>query len=269
MGSYLPHIAAIFLLFLLVIQYCPGMQKADPQLNNEFKLKLQAEFARRMRVNSRYSIRAFANHIGINSSTLSQILSGKRMLSIDKIITICKKIGITPPQDNTHNEEYSMIDLDNFAVISDWYHFAILDLTLIKSFKADPKWIAHRLSIQPIEASHALERLKRLGLLIEKDGQLVKSKNFFSNYSEGATSAALKEYQRQIINKALIAIDSCAQDLKDITSITIAADSKKILQAKEKIKRFRRDLCKFMESGDRDCVFHFALQLYPVTNLDN
>lgn len=53
--------------------------------------------------------------------------------------------------------------------------------------------------------------------------------------------------------------------MKDITAITIAGNSKKIKQAKELIKRFRREMCALMEDGQGDEVFHFALQLYPVT----
>ena len=223
----------------------------------------------RSRANERYSIRAFANHLGMDSSTLSQVLSGKRPLSDKKIEAICKKLGITAPNSVSAESEYNQLDVDAFAVISDWYHFAILDLTLLKSFKSDINWIARKLSIQPLEALRAVERLKRLGMLAEQKGRLVKAKGFYTNYSEGVTSAALKEYQRQVIKKALHAVDNCPQDAKDITSMTIAADSRRLQQAKEKIKNFRRELCAFLEDGESDTVFHLALQLYPVTELEN
>lgn len=244
------------------------MQKAKENLNSEFRIRLQDEFSRRMRVNERYSVRAFANHLGVDSSSLSQILSGKRLLSEKKMKTLCDKIGIQTPSESTESD-FSLLSMDSFAVISDWYHFAILDLTHLKNFKSDPAWIARKLSIQPMEAIQAFIRLKRLGMLVEKDGRLVKAEGFYTNYSEGVTSAALKEYQRQVIKKALHAVDGCPQERKDITSITIAADSKKLKEAKEKIKNFRRELCAFLEDGESDSVFHLALQLYPVTDLEN
>jgi hypothetical protein len=246
------------------------MQKAKENLNLEFRTRLQEELARRMCVNERYSVRAFANYLAVDSSTLSQILSGKRLLSDSKMKEICEKIGIvTPGEARVGSSDYNLLELDSFAVISDWCHFAILDLTLLKSFKSDSSWIARKLSIQPFEASRAIERLKRLGMLIEKKGRLVKSQDFYTNYSEGVTSAALKEYQRQVIKKALQAVDNCPQERKDITSMTIAANSKRLQEAKEKIKHFRRELCAFLEEGGGDSVYHLGLQLYPVTDIEN
>lgn len=222
-----------------------------------------------MRVNARYSIRSFANHLRIDSSTLSQIISGKRALSEKKIAEVYKALGLEVRAKRAVDSNYSTLDLDTFSAISDWYHFAILDLTLVKGFKSDPSWIARKLGLKKFEVIGAVERLKRLGVLVEEAGVLRKGQAFYSNYSEGVTSAALKEYQRQIIRKAMEAVDGCPQDRKDITSMTIAANSKKLKQAKEKIKAFRRELCEFLESGEKDSVFHLAVQLYPVTEIEN
>ncbi len=244
------------------------MQKSCEYLNFEFRLKLQEEFARRLRVNERYSIRSFATHLEIDSSTLSRILSGKKQVSEAKMQVLMGRIGLEW-QNKDKEKNFLAIELDTFTMISDWYHYAILDLTLLKNFKSDSQWIARKLGIEPYQAKSALERLKRLGMLREIDGKLKKSEGFYSNYSEGVTSAAHKEYQRQVIKKALQAVDNCPQDRKDITSITIAADSKKLLLAKEKIKDFRRELCAFLEDGNNDSVFHLTVQLYPVTEIEN
>lgn len=186
-----------------------------------------------------------------------------------KMAEVCQALGIEAPSEKSETSEFSTLSLDTFSVISDWYHFAILDLTLVKGFKSDPAWIARKLGLKKFEAIGAIERMKRLGLLVEDAGKLKKGQAFYSNYSEGVTSAALKEYQRQVIRKAMEAIDSCPQDRKDITSMTIAANSKKLKQAKEKIKSFRRELCEFLETGEKDSVLHLAVQLYPVTDLEN
>ena len=245
------------------------MQKASETLNIEFRLKLQDEFSRRLRVNERYSIRAFAIHLGVDSSTLSRILAGKKQISNMKMNALSEKLGIESPAEKKDDSEFCTLNMDTFSVISDWYHFAILDLTLLPSFKSDSQWIARKLGIQPYEALSAVERLKRLGMLKVVENKIVKGEVFYTNYEEGNSSAALKEYQRQIIKKALEAVDSCPQERKDITSITIAADSKKLQLAKEKIKTFRRELCAFLEDGQKDSVFHLALQLYPVTEIEN
>jgi len=265
----LPHFAADSLLNIKGPCYDPHMQKANEELNHEFRIRLREEFSRRLRTNSRYSIRAFARSLDLDSSTLSQIFAGKRSISEKKIFSIYEKLGVPVKKDKNTVASFTTLDLDTFSVISDWYHFAILDLTFLKGFKSDIAWISRKLGISSFEALGAVERLKRLGMLVEKRGKLLKAKDFYSNYSEGTTSAALKEYQRQVIRKSLDAVDNCAPERKDITSMTIAADSRKIKEAKEKIKTFRRELCVFLESGETDSVFHLALQLYPVTEIEN
>lgn len=245
------------------------MQKASEQLNYEFRVILQAEFSRRLRVNERYSIRAFARYLQMDSSTLSRLLAGKKQVSEKKISQLCKKMGIQNPLEQNENSDFESVDVDIFTIIADWHHYAILDLVQIKSFKSDTKWIARKLNIENHQAQAAIERLLRVGMLKKENDILLKAQSFYTNYKEGFTAAALKEYQRQIIQKALHAVDNCQQERKDITSITIAADSKKLSEAKDKIKIFRRELCSFLEDGEKDSVYHLAMQLYPVTDLDN
>ncbi len=237
-----------------------------------FRAWIQEEFSRKCRIGSKYSVRAFARNLDLDPSTVSQILSGKRRVSRSMQKKIIAKVGKPylyselPNTEASLDTSYYFISMDHFAAISDWYHFAILDLTLTKNFKSNISWIAKRLNISSAEALMAIDRLKRLKMLEEVNGKLVKSKAKYSNYKEGQTSGALKEYQRQVIRKALTAIDDCPQELKDITSTTIAGNVKKIKEAKELIKKFRRELAMLMEDGEGTSVYHLAVQLYPVTN---
>jgi len=246
---------------------------------SEFKTYLQNELSRRCRQNTRYSLRSFARTLSIDASSVSQILCGKRRPSALMMEKICAKIGwpevrpeVRPERHsddrakvNSGGGSYFLIGQDCFAAIADWFHYAILDLTLLKSFKKDPAWIARRLGISQTEAKLAVARLLRLEMLEEKGGRLIKTQHHFVNYVPGQSSAGHKEYQRQILRKALEAIDDCAPADKDITAITIVADSKKLEEAKVKIKRFRRELCAFLESGEGDSVHVLAVQLFPLT----
>jgi transcriptional regulator with XRE-family HTH domain len=249
-----------------------GALSRDP-LQDEFRLSLQSEFSRRCRVNERYSLRGFAAHLELHSSTLSQILSGKRRVSRKLVNRIYEQIGHPGPLQNSLPQKeaatFVQTQADAFALISDWYHYAILDLVLLKGFQNSSGWIARKLGISQAEASLATRRLLRMGFLTEKNGKLTKSQPYYTNYEEGVSSQAHKEYQRQIITKALHAIEFCRPEKKDITGMTIAADSSKLPEAKLMIKKFRRELCAFLENGRADSVYHLALQLYPVTSFES
>src|SRR5215831_1953478 len=63
-----------------------------------FRLFLQSELARRCSSNPQYSLRSFALQLGINHSTLSQLLRGKRALTPRMIKTLGARLGLRPEE---------------------------------------------------------------------------------------------------------------------------------------------------------------------------
>lgn len=251
---------------------------AETQTQN-FRLWLQKQFTDRSRVNSRYSLRAFSRLLQMEASSVSQIMSGKRNPSKKVVDHICDRLSVGPEtresftvtskmsrkQVETAPLNFQQLAQDAFAIIADWYHYGILELTFVEDFESEPEWIAKRLGISSVEASIAIERLLRLELLARVDGRLLKTERFITNYSEGLTGPALKELQRQLLKKALEAIDMTPLEQKDITSMTMAIDPKKIPEAKARIKKFRRQLCEFLEDGERTVVYNLGVQLFPLS----
>lgn len=249
----------------------------------DYRYWLCDEFTSRCKRNPRYSIRSFANLLKVDSSSLSKILSGTRKISPRMLANFIKKLGADPKiseallryasinakknhiEGTTFSQEYRQLTIDTFEVISEWYYYAILELTYVKNFQSSPSWIANTLGISTDEVRIALDRLLRLELLIEKQGKYIKTEKHTTNFSEEITSHAHKLFQKKVLDQALNAIDNTAPDEKDITSITMSIDEKKINQAKLLIKKFRRNLCKFMEDGDQTRVYNLAIQLYPIS----
>jgi transcriptional regulator with XRE-family HTH domain len=254
------------------------MSLIDDELTT-FRLWLQKQFTERCKKNARYSLRAFAKYLDLDASTLSQILSGKRKLSKKGIQRLCEKLGASPleltrfglaDEKISTEDQYYQIGLDTFAVISDWYHYAILELTYTTGFKSDAVWISRKLSITVEEAKGAIERLLRLGLLSFENEKLIKSSKQITNNGLINTSGAHKELQKQIVSKAMNAIDECSNEEKDITSMTMAIDTKNLAKASLLIKKFRRDLCALLEEGEQTRVYNVGIQLYPVSqSLEN
>ena len=246
---------------------------------SDYRLWLQQEYSQRSRKNPRYSIRAFAKVLAMDPSSVSQIISGKRRVSAKILQRLCDRLSVAPlvraelfksiktPSDEAAQAApaYTQLAADAFAIISDWYHCAILELTFCEEFESSPKWIAQKLGISVTDSKIALDRLLRLELLEIENGRLVKSETFLTNYSEGFTAPALKELQRQLLHKALHAIDHIEQPKKDITSMTMAIDPAKLPAAKNRIKKFRRELCAFLENGRRTVVYNLGIQLFPLS----
>lgn len=249
------------------------MEKVSPA-----KTWIESAFSARRAKNPSYSLRAFAKYLKIPSGRLSEILSGKRNIGAKLATKILKKLDLTPEEEtqflnslrhqsqDLHESNYHQLNMDAFHIISDWYHYAILSLIKTKNFENDPSWIANRLGISVVEVRAALERLQRLELIELKNEKMVRTKASLTT-THDVHSNALKRSHKQSLEQAIIAIDEVDLAFRDITSMTMAINFKKIPLAKEKIKRFRRELASLLEAGAKTEVYNLNIQLVPLSKI--
>lgn len=242
----------------------------------EFRQYLQDELARRCQKNPGYSLRAFARSLKMDPTTLGRILKGQRPLG--KLVTqrLGTRLGLDPVQVSQFLPSaqagavlrYEPLKLDQFRMIADWYHYALLELLRVDGAPADPRGIAKALGITPAEAHIALERLERMGLIRKSEsGQWQEAGDGKLTTVGGPdTAPAFRQLQRQILEKAILALEATPPAERDQSSMTIAIDSELLPLAKEKIKKFRRELAQLLSRGrKRDSVYHLSVSLYPVT----
>lgn len=241
-------------------------------------------FEKRMKKNPAYSLRAFAKSINLSPSYLSRVFSGERPLSLKAFLKISETLDLDPKErkkvfnlitsENTitngeRNDEESddptQLTLDAFYVISEWYHFAIMQLFYIKGFKEDSTWIAKMLGISSHEVNFAFERLLRLGLIEKnKNGKLVRTSATLTTGSD-IPSSGIRQFQRQILEKAILSLEQDSVEKRDITSMTMAINIKHLPRAKEEIKKFRKKMTKLLEEGERSQVYNLGIHLIPLT----
>lgn len=254
---------------------------------------IKTEFENRISRNSHYSLRAYARDLGLTPQMLSAVLNGKKDLSVDSAIEVAGRLGFDPNKtqdlldavilagcktvqakqvihqriEERHQASngFKPLTVEMFKVISGWYHFAILELTMTQGFKSDARWIASRLGISVFEAKEAITRLISLELIEEESGALKPTEFNISALSD-VPAAALREHARQILGKGIRALDEQDQKERDITSMTMAIDPTLLPEAKKMILQFRRRLCKFLESGNRSEVYVFSPSLFRLSN---
>jgi transcriptional regulator with XRE-family HTH domain len=239
-----------------------------------FALLLKKEFARRCKSNPRYSLRAFASQIGVDPSLLSKVVRGERNPSVELIKKVGPAIGLKPRElfKVLHGKSdfiYNRFEEDTFALISDWFHFAILELMKTKNFSSDPGWISQRLSIHKAEAVSAIERLCRLKIIEFKNEQLVflSSSNTWANNE--MTTVARQNLQKQLALKAAVAIESIPFESRESGSLTIACSKKMLPEIKKKIQVFRREIDEFLETAESpDEVYQLLISFYPITKIN-
>ena len=118
-------------------------------------------------------MRAFARDLDLSPQYLSNVINGKKGLSTKTASQIAKRLGFTKNETeyfcnlaqsrfsrnlvdkkiararlatlSKENETTTHLAEDAFRVISDWYHFAIIELLKLKSTESNQvKWLSKR-----------------------------------------------------------------------------------------------------------------------------
>ncbi len=241
------------------------------------------ELRHRQLANPRYSLRAFAGFLQISPGRLSQYIAGKRDITPRSTKKICERLALSPTEEariigcaskrkgrpvlSRPDEDFYLLPEDNFRILADWEHFAILSVIRLKGIRHQPSDLAQRLGISETQAGQALERLIKAGLLKKHKGRYVRTQERLRT-SDGIFNRALRISHRQGLTQAMESLENVPLALRDITSITMPISTRRIRQAKERIKSFRREMSEFLEGEDADQIYNLNVQLVPVTKVE-
>lgn len=239
--------------------------------------ELQRILAERQQINPSYSLRSFARQLSINPSTLSALLNKRRPLTTKTILSLLPKLDIEDEKKKKillgelgesceKDFEARVIPEAYSEVHSRWETFAVLSCLEI----APQKWSARKLSLTlgiPFG-----DVLVCLGLL-EKCEFISEEKGFWSLSKRENTVSLLdvpnihvRNGHKSKIGRSLISLEEDPVDIRDFSGITMAIDPKKIPEAKERIKKFRRELCQFLESENQQQVYQLNIQFFPMSH---
>ncbi|HXH31579.1 MAG TPA: TIGR02147 family protein [Bacteriovoracaceae bacterium] len=256
-----------------------NLENAQP---HNFKILLQEELVTRCRKNPRYSLRSFAKTLDVSPAALSDMINGKRTITKRSVEKLGLLLGLSIPVIESFRKvlpsrsssasalNFEQLSADQFAVISDWYHYAILELIKVRDFDPSEAWISKALGVTKSEVNIALERLVRLGLIeIEATGKITDtSSGFTTNISDSMTSTANRNFQQQVLGQSIEALNKVPLKLRNHTSMTMAIDPKLLPEAVKRLTVFRRELSEFLETqGTPTEVYQLALSLFPLTQI--
>jgi uncharacterized protein (TIGR02147 family) len=259
------------------------------QTMQSYREILKNEFEQRNLKNARYSLRSFARDLGLSPSRLSEVLNGRYGLSrkasediADKLSfsktekeRFCDLVDLSHARSKTKKElarlrlkknilKYKTMELDAFRVISDWHHLAILELTYLDHFKNDSTLIGKTLGISPSVVESAIDRLKKVGLIKEKAGNLVATEDF-SAIGDDKPSLAVKNFHKQIMERALSALFVQSFEERDFSSVVMAISKSKLPQAKDLIRKFKKEFSTLVtDTTSKDSVYCLGIQFFDL-----
>lgn len=264
-------------------------------MNEQIKLqlKLNEVFSGLKIKNPQYSLRAFAKKLDLAPSTLSEILNGKKRASVKLARKISDRLLLDPQErseildlyserfllgmnsvgesqkiDRDKEKEYVMMSADQFKIISDWQHYALLNLIKTVDFSSSEAWIASRLDISEKSVSEVIERLIRAGMLERlSDGALRRTQNK-TRTTDDVINLSIQKAHAEELEIAKEKLESVPLEMRDFTSVTLAINPDKIPMAKELIRKFQDDLCDVLGAGDKKEVYKICFQLFPLTEIN-
>lgn len=257
---------------------------------DNYRKYLTENFESRSLRNPSYSLRAYARDLGIGTSTLTEVLKGKYGLSKARIETIVNSLQLTSSQaehfsdlvtrDHSRNlldreeaisriqsrlkQTTESVTLDGFRVISDWYHLALLELITLPNSGSDTSKMAKALNLPELTVKEALERLMRLDLVIKKDDGFYPTDDF-SAIGDETPSQIIRKFHRQILEKALTALESQSVEKRENSSTVFAINVEDLPAAKKKLLKFRREFSTLLSNNPhKNDVYCLSVQFFSL-----
>lgn len=216
---------------------------------------LEQRYSERHSRNPSYSLRAFARDLEISVSRLSEVMNRRNHLSAQSADQIAQRLDFDEDErayfrdlvdaqtarTESQREQAQLrllkyrfaddetqVTMDQFKLIAEWYHFAIMELFKTKDFVCEPDRIAGILDIDADVAKEALSRLVRLNFVEEKAGEyrLVRSRTFTDCKSR---SSALRNFHERVLEKAVEALGTQVRSER-VTLAAIGAVGKEAVE---------------------------------------
>lgn len=245
--------------------------------------------------NPRISVRGFAQSLRLPAGSISLLMLGKRRVSLKLAEKISLALAFDPLEKAALVREFQKdkkskvktsvqnplsgktkpafrpeqlkLSADQFHVVKDWQHYAILNLVSLKGFEPSSAWIATRLNMDEGIIQQSIDRLFRIGLLEVAEDQ----KNWRKAFPRVTTSHDIKSLclQHAHIQELDLAKDSVRDDpvhKRDVTSLTLPMLIKDLPEAKVEIQNFYNQFTeRFAVQKLADEVYQIQIQLFPLS----
>lgn len=234
--------------------------------------------------NPSYSLRAFAKKLAMSPGAVSELLKGQRRASLRVAEKVADKLLLDPQERATLFEQfpqrlkrrrsgqpevqvlkYRQLTSDQFELIAEWQHYAILSLMETVDFHASISWISKRLGISRVASEQAFKRLLRLGLVAKNTEGKYSLTSVRCRTTDDITSVSLRRAHAQNLENAKISLERDVVEKRDFTFITMAIRPDRIPQAKEKIRKFQDEISTLLEEAPQTEVYQMCIQLFPLS----
>lgn len=261
---------------------------------------LKATLELKSKQNARYSLRAFAKKIGLSPGGLSQIMNGKKNLSVERAHAIGLALELDPQEteyflslvqlesakapalklqylekvkllnpklEGSKDLKQTLLTLDHFKLISDWYGLAIIELVTIVEGEWTATSIAKKMGLSKIEVENTLTRLTNLELIEQTaDGHFVRIAGAVMIHAS-VPNEAIRNYYTGVHQRSLESLTTQTVAEKVIGAQVFAFDPAQIDEVRELADQFLNQLNELAKKGKhRTQVYQAITNIFKLTN---
>jgi uncharacterized protein (TIGR02147 family) len=88
------------------------------------------------------------------------------------------------------------------------------------------------------------------------------------SYRAAFLRGTIREHHKQILTKAVSAIDAVPVEKREFSSNTFAVDRASLTELKNAVREFQRRIAKIASGGQKDAVYILGVQLFPVVEAE-
>ena len=242
-----------------------------------------------------FSYRYIQSKTGIDPGYLYKVFQGKKSLPQKKIPSIAQMLGFSKREKEyftllvmygqaKSNESIRLyfekmlqfrevpvrtMLVGEYEYYTQWYHAAIRQILAMVPFNGDFTALARMTvpAITPSEAKKSVALLCKLGLVEKQADGAFKTVDKFLSTGENWHSIAVRRFQQETIGLAHRALDTVAKEHRDISTVTVTLSKEAFEEARERIRRFRREMIELVNIGDPQGVYHVNIQMIPIGRL--
>lgn len=169
--------------------------------------------------------------------------------------------------DSSPHDQQTM-DESAFSLIADWYHLPFKELIATRGFRWNLPQAVRRMrgKVTEEELFRSMKIMLRLGILERdaKTGRVRRAVNSITTTLD-VPSPAIRKHHKQMMLRAIEALEEVDPERREVSSITIGFDSARLSEAKQVLSRFRERFRRRFATSEGDSVVQMNLQFFEHT----
>lgn len=253
---------------------------------------IQEHYKQKRRKNPAYSLRSFARDVEISPSQLSEVLSGKTQLSVNKANILAKKLNFNESlrshfvdlvqvesarsqavreealaRINSRLNSQSEFELshDDFEGVAYWQMIAVWSFLSLPAYDGTLESVATGLGLDELEVYNAIRRLNGANLIKMQDRRWVQAVKEFAAGGE-IPSKVVREFHAALGKLGHKSIEDQTFEERHLESAVVNFAPERLHEVSEKISQFTQQLIDEFSSGDDVSeIYSLSLQFFRLS----